>query len=367
MKRIYFSLSLLLYALSVGAQAPSGYYNTAAGLSGSALQTALHNKIKNHTVLSYTPGLWNAYYTTDKRPGGGNYVWDIYSDIPGGTPPYLYVLGQSSSGGDQCGNGNNSENSCYNREHVWPQSYFNSDPPMVSDLWIVYPTDYYVNNQRSNMAYGKVGTATKTFLNGTKIGNNTYPGAPSGTCFEPIDSFKGDIARSYFYIATRYLGEDASWITWDMAVKAVLQPWAVQMLLDWHRLDPVSTKERNRNNAVYALQGNRNPFIDSPVYAECIWGNTATCRIPTAVANVNGVEEALQVQYDLSAGKIYILADKPSTAELLDIQGRVLETLLPLTAASDRWEVSFSSYARGLYFVRTQSASGAAVRRMLMP
>lgn len=362
MKRIYLSLCAVLFSLIATAQPPTGYYNTAAGLSGSALQTALHNKIDNHTVLSYTPGLWNAYYTTDKRPGSGSYVWDIYSDIPGGTPPYKYTLGS-----DQCGNGNNSENSCYNREHVWPQSLFSSDPPMVSDLWIVYPTDYYVNNQRSNYPYGKVGTATKTFLNGSKMGNNIYPGAPSGTCFEPIDSFKGDIARSYFYIATRYLGEDASWNTWDMAVKAVLKPWAVQMLLDWHRLDPVSTKERNRNNAVYALQRNRNPFIDSPVYAECIWGSTTNCRIPTAVANVSSTEEALQVSYDLAAGKIYILADKLSTAQLLDIQGRVLETLLPLSAASDHWELSLSAYARGLYFVRTQSATGTTIRRVVMP
>ena len=343
------------------AQPPANYYQSAAGLSGLPLQTALHNKIKGHTVLSYTPGLWNAYKTTDKRPGT-NYVWDIYSDKPGQTPPYQYTLGS-----DQCGNGANHENSCYNREHTWPQSKFGSNSPMVSDLWIVYPTDYYVNNQRGNMQYGKVGTASKTFLNGSKIGNNVYPGAPSGTCFEPIDSFKGDIARSYFYIATRYLGEDASWQTWDMATKAVLKPWAAQMLLDWHRMDPVSAKEIARNNAVYALQNNRNPFIDSPQYAECIWGTSGNCRVAQSVATVSGAEDALQVFYDVNAGKIYVSSTQAATAQLMDVQGRVLKTLLPQNAASNRWELLMADYPRGMYFIRTQTAAGATIRRVVFP
>ncbi len=361
MKRLYLSLGALLFAGMASAQPPANYYQSAAGLSGTQLQTALYNKIKGHTVLSYTPGLWNAYKTTDKRPGT-NYLWDIYSDIPGGTPPYQYTLGSG-----QCGSGANRENSCYNREHIWPQSKFSSNPPMVSDLWIVYPTDYYVNNQRSSMPYGKVGTASKTFMNGTKIGNNTYPGAPSGTCFEPIDSFKGDIARSYFYIATRYLGEGSSWSTWEMAVGSVIKPWAVQMLLEWNRLDPVSAKEVARNNAAFLLQKNRNPFIDSPQYAECIWGNSGNCRAAQSVATVSNPEEALQVFYDLNAGKIYLTADKPATAQLLDMQGRVLETLLPLTPESNRWELSINAWPRGMYLVRTQSQAGATLRRVVFP
>lgn len=363
MKRIYLlAFGIFLTSTAALAQPPANYYQSAAGLSGTQLQTALYNKIKGHTVLSYTPGLWNAYKTTDKRPGT-NFLWDIYSDIPGGTPPYQYTLGSG-----QCGNGANHENSCYNREHIWPQSKFGSASPMVSDLWIVYPTDYYVNNQRSNMPYGKVGTAAKTFLNGSKIGNNVYPGAPSaGTCFEPIDSFKGDIARSYFYIATRYLGQGTNWSTWEMATGSVLRPWAVQMLLEWHRLDPVSAKEVARNNAVFLLQNNRNPFIDSPQYAECIWGTSGNCRAAQSVAVTSNPEEALQVHYDLNAGKIYVTADKPATAQLLDVQGRVLETMLPLTSESNRWELSMNNYPRGMYFVRTHSTAGTTIRRVVFP
>jgi endonuclease I len=361
MKCFYASLLASLSFGLAAAQAPASYYQSAAGLSGTQLQSALHTIIDNHTVLSYTPGLWNAYYTTDNR--GNNKVWDIYSDIPGGTPSYLYTLGSS-----QCGNGANRENSCYNREHVWPQSKFNSASPMVSDLWIVYPTDYYVNNQRGNMPYGKVTSPSKTFLNGSKIGSNTYPGAPTGTCFEPIDSFKGDIARSYFYIATRYLGEDANWDDWEMATRAVLKPWTVQMLLSWHRMDPVSAKEISRNNAVYALQRNRNPYIDSPQYVECIWGTAATCRIPASVVTTGTNAPSIQVAYDLAGQRAYLTLSQAATIRLLDLQGRVLQTLtIPESGTATRWELPLSAYAPGIYLLQAQSTSGKAVQRLLIP
>lgn len=361
MKHLYLLASALLCVFCTAAQPPAHYYSPAAGLSGAPLQASLHTIIRGHTELSYTPGLWNAYKTTDKRPGT-NYVWDIYSDIPGGTPPYLYTFSTN-----QCGNGKNYENSCYNREHTWPQSKFGSNGPMQSDLWIVYPTDYYVNNQRGNMPYGKVGSASKTFRNGSKIGNNSYPGAPSGTCFEPIDSFKGDIARSYFYIATRYLNQGSNWSDWEMATGSVLKPWAVQMLLEWHRLDPVSTKEIDRNNAVYALQNNRNPYIDSPQYVECIWGNALACSGAQSVANTQPALTPPQVQYDFISGKIYITTGGAVSAQLMDLQGRVLEHLPLPDAALHRWEFPLHHYPGGLYLIRIHTAAGVVVQRVVFP
>jgi hypothetical protein len=94
--------------------------------------------------------------------------------------------------------------------------------------------------------------------------------------FEPIDSFKGDIARVYFYASTRYEGEDAGWLNWEMANGAELTQDAIAILLAWHHTDPVSQKEIDRNEAVFLLQGNRNPFIDYPQFADCIWG-TSDC------------------------------------------------------------------------------------------
>jgi len=256
------SVILLLFVSRVFSQIPPGYYDAAAGKTGAELQAALHNIIKDHMVKSYSY-IWTAFYTTDDKPNGT--VWDIYSDIPGGTPPYVYQFGS-----DQCGN-YSGEGDCYNREHSWPSSWFNDQAPMNSDIFHIYPTDGYVNNKRSNYAFGTVSNPTWTSLNGSRLGPCNWPGF-SGTAFEPIDGYKGDFARTYFYMSTRYYTEDGSWQITDMTNKSQLKPWALQMMLVWASEDPVSTKETDRNNTVYGMQHNRNPFIDHPEYAGLIWG-----------------------------------------------------------------------------------------------
>ncbi len=260
--RLCTSLIAIFFSQLAIAQIPNGYYNTAEGKTGSELRAALHNIIKNHTVVSYS-NLLDAYWATDNR--GNGKVWDIYSDNPDGTPSYLFDLGQ-----DECGT-YKKEGDCYNREHLWPQSWFKENSPMKSDLFHVLPTDGYVNNRRSNYPFGEVRSATWTSRNGSKLGNCKVSGY-SGTVFEPIDEYKGDIARAFFYMSTRYYGEDSGWTTSGMTNKAEIKDWAVDMLLTWNELDPVSQKEIDRNNVIYEdYQHNRNPFIDHPEYARMIW------------------------------------------------------------------------------------------------
>lgn len=355
MKKLYIAALALLPSLAFG-QIPAGYYNPAAGLSGQQLRAALSTIIRTHTTLSYTPGLWNAYSTTDKKPNGK--LWDIYSDIPGGTPAYEYTLVT-----DQCGSASPSaEHGCYNREHTWPKSKFSSNPPMYTDLFIVYPTDYWVNNQRSNYPYGKVGTATSTFTNGSKLGNNVYPGASSGLCFEPIDSFKGDIARNYFYVATCYRNDSALFIPWEMANQLAFTSWAKDMLLAWHHLDPVSKKEIDRNNAAYAIQGNRNPFIDHPEYADCIWGTGCATN---NIADVPAAEDL--IIYPNPAADLVTLEWTGNTTEmrvhLFSITGQ--EVFHTHTAAGVRTiNVPLRDIAKGMYFVHLVSEKGTSVRRI---
>jgi len=262
-------LSILFIFLAcfatLSAQPPQGYYNSASGLYGTSLQQALHDIIDDHNVLSYDE-LWDAFEQTDKKQNGK--VWDMYSDNPGGTPPYEFTFGS-----DQCG-GYSGEGDCFNREHSWPKSWFSDKPPMYSDLFHLYPTDGYVNNRRSNYPFGEVGSASWISENGSKVGDCSAPGY-SGTVFEPIDEYKGDFARTYFYMATRYYGEDNGWAGSPMTNGSQLKSWAVTMLLLWHQNDPVSQKEINRNNAVYSYQQNRNPFIDHPEYAPNIWSPNA--------------------------------------------------------------------------------------------
>lgn len=277
MKRLYILIYLLVAAFVLKAQVPTGYYDNATGLTGDELKTALHNIIDNHTTITYAQ-VWNAFQSTDLKSNGK--IWDMYSDIPNGTPPYEYTYGQN-----QCGE-YDSEGDCYNREHSWPKSWFTGDENSVPgrDLHHIFPTDGYVNQQRSNNPFGEVQTATQTFQNGSKLGNCKSSLGYSGTVYEPIDEYKGDFARAYFYMSVRYYSEDSDWASSDMTTKSELKSWAMTMLLRWNKEDPVSQKEINRNNAIYDIQHNRNPFIDNPEYADMIWDPNWSSTYQIAVA-----------------------------------------------------------------------------------
>lgn len=302
------------------AQIPSGYYTTADGLTGAPLKTALYNIIKGHTQVSYTPGVWNAFYTTDKKANGK--VWDMYSDKPGGTPPYEYTLGSS-----QCGT-YSVEGNCYNREHSFPKSWFGDVAPMNVDLFHLYPTDGKVNGQRNNYPYGTVSSPTWTSLNGSKLGPCSAPGY-NGIVFEPINEYKGDLARTYFYMVTRYQDIVASWNsnpeaqpTLDGTAYPCFDSWILNVLLAWNAADPVSAKEIARNNAVYAIQHNRNPYIDHPEYVAAVWGGSTILAEPTNQALSFTVSSTTSTTLTLTwddndgtqpAGNFLILANNTGT------------------------------------------------------
>lgn len=255
---------LLCCPLPALAQPPPGYYDPAMGLSGEPLKAALHDIISPHTVQQYG-ALWSYFPQTDARQNGT--VWDIYSDVPDGTPPYTYAFVT-----DQCGQ-YDSEGDCFNREHSVPQSWFNGAYPMYSDLHHMYPVDGFVNNKRGELPYGEVGATDWISQNGTRTGSSTTPGYNSTVC-EPIDAYKGDLARSYFYMVVRYSDVAAGWSS-PMFTQGELTIWAENQLLAWHLADPVSAKETARNNAIYGIQQNRNPFIDHPEWVQSLWGPTA--------------------------------------------------------------------------------------------
>jgi len=273
MKRLISVFLIFSFSLSVFAQIPNGYYNAANNLSGAPLKTALYNIIKGHTAIGYD-NLWPVFNVTDDLNNQGTVVWDMYSNCS-------FPLGV-----DQCGN-YSVECDCYNKEHSFPQSWFSSASPMVSDLFQVYPTDGKVNGIRENHPYGKVGTATYTSSNGSKRGNCVTPGF-TGTVFEPVDAYKGDFARTYLYMATRYENLIASWKTKSNADDVLdgtsfpcYDPWFLNLLGEWHVQDPVSQKEIDRNNDIYTqFQHNRNPFIDHPEYVYQVWGVGVPAAVP---------------------------------------------------------------------------------------
>ncbi|HQZ25297.1 MAG TPA: endonuclease [Flavobacterium sp.] len=272
-----------LFSLISYAQIPAGYYSSATG-TGYTLKTNLYNIIKGHTDRGYD-GLYTTYLASDRDYFYENdgTVLDMYSENPTGIDPYNY---STSSSTDKCGN-YSVEGDCYNREHIIPQSVFNKNAPMVSDAHSITPTDGKVNGLRSAFPHGIVASASKTTLNGSKLGSSGVSGY-SGTVFEPIDEFKGDIARMYLYFATRYQNTVSgySFDMFDGSSDQVFTTAFLNMLLTWHAQDPVNAREIARNNAIYARQNNRNPFIDHPEYAQAIWNPVADILAPTAPTNL---------------------------------------------------------------------------------
>jgi len=229
--------------------------------TGATLKTALFNKIKITTAGWTYDGLWEAYKTTDVRPDGTHF-WDIYSDSTDYTLNDKRINASYKKEGDSI-----------NREHVIPQSSFNEAAPMKSDVHHVLPSDGYVNNRRSAYPHGIVtGSPTYTSNDGCKLGTGTG----STTVFEPMDNYKGDIARIYFYFVTCYQDKMSSnsFSAFDKSTHPSIKTAYLNVYLQWAKDDPVSEKEIIRNNAAYAGQGNRNPFIDCPYAVGAIWDPT---------------------------------------------------------------------------------------------
>lgn len=262
MKRVIYTLMCAIGVITVQAAAPSGYYTSAQGKNKGALLAALEDIVGEHENIGYS-GLWDLYHESDVTSDG--YIWDMYSTV------------KFTPGKNQCGN-YSSVGDCYNREHSFPKSWFDDQSPMYSDAFHIYPTDGKVNGQRSNYPYGECanGNSLSSSSKGKplgRLGNSTFSGY-SGTVFEPDDQYKGDFARSYFYMAAAYNSRIDEWNSAQLAGNSYpcFSSWSVNLLMKWHREDPVSQKETDRNEVVYKWQGNRNPFIDHPELAEYVWG-----------------------------------------------------------------------------------------------
>lgn len=206
-------------------------------------------------VSSYS-ALPDYFRVTDVYPESNRW-WDMYSDIPLYAPSFKGL----------------------NREHSFPKSWWGGSTTVSAyvDLNHLYPSESAANMAKSNYPLGEVDRSEKiAFENG--VSTVGYPvqgqGGGASRVFEPADEYKGDFARTYFYMVTCY--QNLTW-KWTYMVNQNVYPtlnnWSVQLLMKWHRDDPVSQKEIDRNDAVYSFQDNRNPFIDHPELAEYLWGD----------------------------------------------------------------------------------------------
>lgn len=289
------------------------FFSAADGEKGAALKTALFSIIHPESQIRTYANLWTDFQLTDKREDGR--VWDMYSS----TTNFEWGTHQDK------GSGGSKEGEFYNREHSFPNSWFGGvkSHAAYTDLFHMYPTDKLVNNKRSNYPFGDVANPSWTSNEGfSKLGPCSTPGY-SGTAFEPADEYKGDFARTYFYMATAYESEFAAWAEYGDS-QAMLagnsypgyKEWAVELLLRWAAQDPVSEKEIKRNQAVYEIQGNRNPYIDFPGLEQYVWGKFTN--------------EAFSVDHYLSPEEITGIFEAPAESEeapeIYDLSGRCVSS-----------------------------------------
>ena len=248
--------------MAVGSM-PGDYYKYAQGTADSTLKNHLGAIIccgKRYRYGSGAKHSWDGFYYTD-RDTMTNEVLDMYSN----NHRYFDPEKPTASVKD------------FDIEHMLPKSWWGGDVnPAYCDLFHLVPGDYSANRSKSNHAPGI--PTDSTFNNGSFVtGSGSTYGLQRVFC--PEDKYKGDFARAYFYIATCY-GDSLTWLTSGEPSVAMtnegwqeFQPWLRDLLLDWHRKDPVSKKELDRAVQVNKIQGNRNPFIDYPDLAEYIWGD----------------------------------------------------------------------------------------------
>ncbi|BCY29255.1 endonuclease [Flavobacterium okayamense] len=383
MKKNYTILTLL-FAVFMTAQQPSDYYDSAIGLTGYALKTQLKKIIDDqpdgitneylHSDQGY-PALWTLYAGNnafqDQYYENDGTLLDMYSENPSGPDPYNFTLVTN-----QCGS-YSGEGDCYNREHLVPQSYFDhfAVNPMKNDPFHAVPSDGSVNGARNNLPFGVVNSANYTSQNGSKRGSNlvdTYS-TYNGTVFEPLDEFKGDIARCLFYFATRYedlmddfyIGANAATCEsknmFDGSTNKVFSDAFILRLIKWHLDDPVSAKEIAQNQAIWFHQTNSNPFIDHPEFVCQIY--TAQCA---ALSTDSFALDTISVYPNPSLNGTFSINSPVDLSKIsvLNVNGQLVKEYNNPSKVNNEYEVS--DLSSGFYFIQLETGITKEIRKVIV-
>lgn len=254
-RNILLAIATIIPSGNALAQIPDGYYDALKDKKGAELKTAVHNIIKNANVLDYGSGkgsTWWGFYSTDNDNG---YVIDRYSN----NRVKFVSRGAVASG--------------MNIEHSFPKSWWGgSKNQAYKDLYNLMPSDSKANSSKSNYGMGIV-TEVSYENDCIKVGD----GDQGFKVWQPSTEWQGDFSRGYMYMATAY--QNLTWTgeglnSLEKGDYPTLKTWAYKLYIKWCKADPVSQTEIDRNEAVYKIQGNRNPFVDFPNLMEYIWGDS---------------------------------------------------------------------------------------------
>jgi endonuclease I len=326
-KRTLLLLYLIGVTFSAFADIPDGYYTLADGYKYTDLKTALCNIIKDHKTFKYS-SLWDYYPYTYYVIENPSQVLDMYSDN------ITYF----------------SNTTALNKEHTVPKSWWGGSTSMGPgcDIFNVIPSDQQANSAKSNYPLGVVAGKPRYDNGVTKIGDSGVNGY-NGLVFEPKDTYKGDFARIYFYVATCYPD-----LAWDSnKAKAMtnksemtLQDWIIPMLLEWNAQDPVDDAEIQRNEDVYKQQGNRNPFIDYPSLADYIWGDKKNEIYVFADHDSNQGSTTEFKTHKPSFSVEYGTKDNPKNIadnSVITIKGGTTKSILYTRINDSEWEATMST------------------------
>lgn len=314
------------------AEIPSGYYTSIEGKATSELKTALYNIIRNQSQQQTYSRLPTYFQRTDTYPNSNRW-WDMYSDSPLYAPSFTGL----------------------NREHSLPKSWWGGSQTVLAytDLNHLYPSEMQANTAKSNYPLGIVTDGGSKFNNSMVMVGRGQNSGGAAYVFEPADEYKGDFARTYFYMVTCY--QDFDWRYQYMCMNGTypsMQQWAIDLLLKWHRGDPVSQKELDRNEQVYLIQANRNPFIDYPDLVEYIWGDKKGQAFKFSGGSVTPGEAVLVTPPNKMALDFNRVAVGRTSQAKLQIRGEKLTKPLRLT---------ISGINRSLFTLSESQVSASAV------
>ena len=364
-KNYFALLTMFFIAISGFCQIPSGYYNNAEGKTGDALRAALRDITKNGQVKLTYAKVYSSFATTDVIAPADTVVWDMYSNCN-----YTVITGQ-------CTGGTSAECKGYAREHCMPNSWWggidDANHAQYTDLNHLFPADQYVNQEKSNHPIGQVTNPTFTSINGSKVGPCSWTGGTTGTVFEPIDEYKGDFARAWLYVATRYMDSLSHWVTSYPSSESGevinstgnnFKQWFIDMLVKWSNDDPVSQKEIDRNNNIYynTAQHNRNPFIDHPEYICEIW-SSSYCLAESVPKTKKVLINKISLYPNPANGKVTcsIISETESkqTLEVFNFLGQnIFNKIIELQSGNNNFDIDLSGISKGLYCVIICNANG---------
>ena len=366
MKKILPLITLLFSIALMAEDIPQNYYADIDGKQDDVLKTALSLIVRGGERYEYGPnqyhsssnppewekgdlkayGTWQAFPETDLKPEAQGVVWDMYSNSVRYYP--------NKTGESGCS---------LNIEHCLPKSWWGGTVnEAYKDLFNLNPSDAQANSNKSNYAPGHVQKGDK-FNNGSFRMDSKSKSQYGYICWEPAEEYRGDFARTYFYMATAY--EYLEWTAYadyiSNANYLMFSDAIIQVLLDWHRADPVSDKEVCRADRISTIQGNRNPYIDYPELVEYIWGDkkgqavdlaSLECAFVSGICPDPVVPEPEEQLYDTLINLPALTKAIINAYQSGDIQGYASEKIqsngtvsITMGASSTDGEISFTGIA----------------------